>query len=187
MKRITVLSVMAAALLFSGCNDESKKAASEATTKVTESTKEVVKSTEEAVEKAGEAITEATDKAVAATKEAAEATKEAATEAVETTKKGVTEAADSAKAAVGQTVSNDAGAALFKKCSGCHGVDGKTKALGKSAEIAGESKDDLVAKIKEYKAGTRNVAGMGSLMKGQVASLSDADIDAVSGYISTLK
>jgi len=180
MKKITVLSIVAAALLFSGCNEESKKAATDTATKVSESTKEVAKTTEDAVKKAGEAIADATDKAV-------EATKEAAGKVAETTKKSVAEAADTAKEAIDKSASGDAGAAIYKKCSGCHGVDGKTKALGKSPEIAGESKDDLVAKIKEYKAGTRNVAGMGSLMKGQVASLSDADIDAVASYISTLK
>ncbi len=61
------------------------------------------------------------------------------------------------------------------------------KALGKSEVIAGQSKDDLIAKIKEYKAGTRNVAGMGALMKGQVASLGDADIEAIATYVSGLK
>jgi len=41
--------------------------------------------------------------------------------------------------------------------------------------------------LKGYKAGTRNVHGMGGVMKGQVASYSDADIKAVATYISSLK
>ena len=44
-----------------------------------------------------------------------------------------------------------------------------------------------MTKIKGYKAGTIDVAGMGNLMKGQVATMDDATIEAVSTYISTLK
>jgi len=79
------------------------------------------------------------------------------------------------------------GKAIFAKCASCHGADGKTKALGKSEIIAGQPAADLEKKIQEYKAGTRNVAGMGMLMKGQVGSLSDEDIKAVAAYISSLK
>ena len=53
--------------------------------------------------------------------------------------------------------------------------------------IAGQSKEELVTKLNGYKAGTINVAGMGTLMKGQVASMDDAAIDAVAAYISALK
>ena len=83
-------------------------------------------------------------------------------------------------------VDNAKGKELFAKCAGCHGADGKQKALGKSALIAGEKASDLAEKISAYKAGTRNVTGMGALMKGQVATMSDADIEAVSNYISGL-
>ena len=64
---------------------------------------------------------------------------------------------------------------------------GNSGALGKSEVIAGQSADDLTKKLTEYKAGTRNVAGMGTLMKGQVASMSDEDIKALATYISNLK
>jgi len=194
MKKLTLLSIVAATVLFVGCGDDTKKAASEATTKAVETTKEaaadtgsavkeVADKTVEAIKEAGESISDATDKAVEATKEAAVETKEAASKVVESAKEGVA----TATAAVAEATGSSAGAAAYKKCAGCHGVDGKTKALGKSAVIAGQSKDDLVAKIGEYKAGTRNVSGMGTLMKGQVASLSDEDIQAVAEYISALK
>jgi cytochrome c553 len=186
-----MLSIVAATLLFTGCGEDSKKAASEATTKAVEATKEAashaVDATKEAADKAVEAAKETTAKAVEATKEAAEATKEAASEAVDSAKEGVAAAAATATAAVADTAENVAGAAAYAKCAGCHGADGKTKALGKSPEIAGQSKEDLVTKIKGYKAGTRNEAGMGNLMKGQVATMDDAAIDAVATHISTLK
>ena len=41
--------------------------------------------------------------------------------------------------------------------------------------------------MKEYKAGTANKFGMGAVMKGQMASLSEEDMAAVNDYISTLK
>ncbi len=79
------------------------------------------------------------------------------------------------------------GAALYKKCAGCHGVKGEKKALGKSKVIAGWDVAKVEEALKGYKAGTRNVHGMGGLMKGQVASYSDADIKAVAEYIHGLK
>ena len=158
MTKITMLSVVAAAVLFVGCGEDSKKAASEAAAKKVESTKE-------------------------AASHAVDATKDAADKAVDATKK----AASEATAAVVDTAKNVAGAAAYAKCAGCHGADGKTKALGKSPVIAGQTKEALVTKINGYKAGTIDVAGMGNLMKGQVATMDDATIEAVSTYISTLK
>ena len=79
------------------------------------------------------------------------------------------------------------GAALYKKCAGCHGAKAEKKALGKSEVIAGWDAAKTEEALKGYKAGTRNVHGMGGLMKGQVASYSDADIKAVSEYIHGLK
>jgi len=79
------------------------------------------------------------------------------------------------------------GASIFKRCAGCHGAKGEKHALGKSAPIAGWPKAKVVEALKGYKAGTRNVYGMGGVMKGQVAALSDADIEAVADYISKLK
>jgi cytochrome c553 len=78
------------------------------------------------------------------------------------------------------------GAALYAKCAGCHGADGKTKALGKSNPIAGMAGEKTVEDLKGYKAGTLNQHGMGGLMKGQAANRSDEDMKAVAEYISTL-
>ncbi len=79
------------------------------------------------------------------------------------------------------------GAALYKKCAACHGAHGEKKALGKSAVIGGQPAETTEAALHGYKAGTLNAHGMGALMKGQVASYSDADIKAVSEYIAGLK
>ena len=77
------------------------------------------------------------------------------------------------------------GAALFAKCAGCHGADGKTKALGKSAPIAGMAAADVVKDLEGYKAGTLNKHGMGGVMKGQ-ANMSADDMKALGEYISKL-
>jgi len=194
MKKITMLSVVAAAILFVGCGNKTKESTADATAKAVESTKE-------AAATAGNAAKEAADKAVDAAKEAGSAISEATNKAADAAKEAVSKTADAAKetadkvveatteatTAAADAATNVAGAEAYSKCAGCHGADGKTKALGKSPVIAGQSKEDLVTKIKGYKAGTLNTAGMGTLMKGQVASMSDADIDAVAGYISTLK
>ncbi len=79
------------------------------------------------------------------------------------------------------------GKALFAKCVSCHGDKAQNKALGKSEVIAGWDVAKLEEALKGYKAGTRNVHGMGGLMKGQVASLSDEDIKALAEYIHSLK
>jgi len=180
MTRITMLSIVAAAMLFTGCGEKAKDSATDAAAKAVESTKEAashaVDATKEAADKAVEAAKETTAKAVEATKEA-----------VDSAKEGVAAATATATAAVAATAKNVAGAAAYEKCKGCHGADGKTLALGKSPVIAGQSKEELVTKLNGYKAGTINVAGMGTLMKGQVASMDDAAIDAVAAYISALK
>ena len=210
MKKIIVLSVATVAILtFSGCNDNKKaenSAAATTNTSVVDSAKEAVSKTAEATKevanKAAEAAKETTSKAVEATKEAAEkvadstkeaankameAAKETANKAVEATKEAAEKVAQTAKEATKPADNSAKGKELYAKCAGCHGVDGKTKALGKSEVIAGQNADDLVKKITEYKAGNRNVAGMGQLMQGQVKSLSDEDIKALANYISNLK
>ncbi|MGP1580215.1 MAG: c-type cytochrome [Wolinella sp.] len=79
------------------------------------------------------------------------------------------------------------GAALYKKCVACHGLKAEKAAMNKSEVIAGWDKARLVADLKAYKAGTLNRKGMGGLMKGQMASYSDADIEVLAEYIAGLK
>ena len=186
-----MLSVVAAAVLFVGCGEKTKESATDAAAKAVESTKEAAghaaDAAQAATDKAVKAVKEAGNSAGKAADQAVKATKEAATKAVDSAKESVTAAAATAATAVADTAANVAGAAAYAKCAGCHGADGKTLALGKSPVIAGQSKEELVTKLNGYKAGTINVSGMGTLMKGQVATMDDAAIDAVSTYISTLK
>jgi len=203
MNKIIVLSVATVAILtFSGCDkadkaaEATKQATTQAATATTDTANKAIKATKEVANnvaekakdtanKATEAVKETAEKAADATKEAAHNVAQKAKETANKATEAVKETAEKAKAAVAGT--DDKGAALFAKCKSCHGADGKTKALGKSEVIAGQNADDLVKKLTEYKAGTRNVAGMGTLMKGQVGSMSDEDIKALATYISNLK
>ncbi len=85
----------------------------------------------------------------------------------------------------GTSIAMADGAALYAKCAGCHGADGKTKALGKSNPIAGLSADEIVKDLEGYKAGTLNKHGMGGVMKGQ-ANMSPEDMKAVADHISKM-
>lgn len=75
------------------------------------------------------------------------------------------------------------GAALYKKCAACHGAAGEKSALGKSKIIKDMSSADIINALKGYKDGSYGGASKG-LMKGQVAALNDAQITAISVYIS---
>ena len=79
-----------------------------------------------------------------------------------------------------------ASADLYKKCAGCHGVHGEKHAMGKSKVIASLGEAGVEKALHGYKNGTYGGA-MKGLMKGQVARLSDADIDSLAKYIATLK
>lgn len=79
------------------------------------------------------------------------------------------------------------GGALYQKCAACHGAKGEKPALGKSEVIAGWNSDKILDALKGYKAGTRNTKGMGALMKGQVAALSDADMKTLADHIAKMK
>ena len=177
MKKITILSIIAASILMVGCGEDSKKAVAEASTKAVESTQEAAGTVEETAKRAA-------DIAVEKAKEAEVVAKKMAEDAVTTAKEMVKEAK---KVTILDEVSTAKGKEIYAKCTGCHGIDGKTKALGKSPVIAGGNKNDILAKLQAYKAGTLNAHGMGKLMQGQLTSLDEEALIAVSEYIETLK
>ncbi len=203
MKNITLLSLAVATLLFTACDDKTKEAVSDATSAVTESAKEMTSNAVDATKEAADAAVEATKakaaEVAASAEKAAEATKAKAAEVAAAAEKKAADAAQALKdraaaanKAVQETVADATGGAdlavgkaAYAKCAGCHGANGTTKALGKSNVIAGQSAADLEAALHGYKAGTRNVSGMGMLMKGQVASMDDATIKAVAAYMAS--
>jgi len=75
---------------------------------------------------------------------------------------------------------------LYNKCKGCHGSDGKIKALNISPIIASQNMDNLILKLKAYKFGKLNNYGMGRLMTTQTENLSIKEIELLAKYISNL-
>ncbi len=71
----------------------------------------------------------------------------------------------------------------YAKCVACHGANGEKAAMGKSKIIKDMTKADFVAAMKGYKDGSYG-GPMKGLMKGQVAGLSDADIEAIANQIA---
>lgn len=83
------------------------------------------------------------------------------------------------------------GEAVFKKCMTCHGPKANVSYLGKVPVLTTVDAAERLELMKGYKAGTveggKGKFGMGAIMKGQMATLSDEDMTAVNDYISTLK
>jgi cytochrome c553 len=79
------------------------------------------------------------------------------------------------------------GKSLYKNCAGCHGSNGKTKALSKSKVIAGQSSSKTVKQLTAYKQGSLNQYGLGHIMKLQVETLNSKKIKQLADYIAQLK
>ncbi len=67
-------------------------------------------------------------------------------------------------------------------CKGCHGSNFEKPALGKSKIVKDMSKEDILKALKGYKDGSYG-ATMKGVMKGQVASLKEADMEAIATEI----
>ena len=72
------------------------------------------------------------------------------------------------------------------RCTGCHGERGEKSALGVSLPIAKLDKETLLYELKEYKVGNMDFYGFGALMKGQLASLTQEELESLAGYIPQL-
>lgn len=146
---------------------------------VAQDAKEVV---EKKIDEAKEATAQAITNVVEATTQKATEVKEAATEQVNNAK----EATESVVAAATQTEAPSAnGELLFKACASCHGQKAEKQALGKSQVIAGWDKQKLIDAMNGYKDGSYGGA-MKGIMKGQVATKTDAEIEALATFISNL-
>jgi cytochrome c553 len=190
---------------------EATKVATDVTNTAAEATNKVVENTTEVVKEATSSAMEATNTAVVATtakvEEVKDATKEVAVSVVEDTKEKASNAVSEATTAV-KTVANTVaektetalatateavtpvvegldGELLFKSCASCHGQKAEKEALGKSQVIAGWEKEKIIQALNGYKDGTYGGV-MKNIMKGQVASKTDAEIDALATFISKL-
>jgi cytochrome c len=76
--------------------------------------------------------------------------------------------------------------ALYARCAGCHGLDGKKRVFGKSGRISGQSKSELIRKIRGYQNGYYG-GSLKGLMAKQVFGLTPEQVTALAEYISKLQ
>ncbi|MAZ87417.1 MAG: cytochrome C-555 [Cellvibrionaceae bacterium] len=77
-----------------------------------------------------------------------------------------------------------AGKAKAAVCSSCHGANGKAM-IPTYPNLAGQNQQYLVMAMKAYKNGERK-GGQAMMMAGMAAPLSDADIENLAAYFSSL-
>lgn len=88
--------------------------------------------------------------------------------------------------ALSTTVAMASGAAAYKKCVGCHGVNGERKFGPQKDVIQGQSSERLFNMLKGYKDGSlKGNAGFG-IMKGQVKRMSEDKMKELADYMATL-
>lgn len=75
-----------------------------------------------------------------------------------------------------------AGQATYGSCIGCHGAAAEG---GVGPQLAGQTAADISAKLHKYKAGEQ-IGPMSSMMAPMAAGLSDADIENIAAYTSSL-
>lgn len=85
-------------------------------------------------------------------------------------------------------LAEDDGKALYasKLCMTCHGDEGKKPIIPSYPKLNGQNKEYLVAQIQMIKDGTRGGGGTAA-MKAMVTSLTDAEIEAISDYLSKVE
>ena len=162
--------------------EEAKDSASEAISSTVETAKKVASDASEVVNTKVtgiiDSVKKTTEDTTTQTVEKVEDTKAQAVEKVEAVKTEAVATIAAAKPSINAK-------ALFASCSACHGQNGEKPALGKSQIIKGWDKDKLITALKGYKDGSYGGV-MKGVMKGQVATKSDAEIDALAGFISNL-
>ena len=84
------------------------------------------------------------------------------------------------------TIAAADGASLYKKCAGCHGASGEKKALGRSQAIKGWESAKTIEALKGYKTGTYGGA-MKGVMKGQVVSMDDKQMEEIAKFLESKK
>ncbi|TNC81804.1 MAG: cytochrome C biogenesis protein CcsB [Oleiphilus sp.] len=78
-----------------------------------------------------------------------------------------------------------AGKAKSAVCAACHGANG-IATIATYPSLAGQNKAYLVSAMKAYK-NKQRTGGMAAVMQAQAAGLSDADIENLAEYYSSMK
>lgn len=193
MKKILLSSSVAILVLLSGCTEEKSTSAQvevkkEEIQKVEPQKVEVQKvqevaKTETVIANKVEEIKEVSKQI---TQEISNEVKEASKPVVQEAKQTISQGLEKVQEIVNKVeVKGENGEVLYKACASCHGQNGEKPALGKSQIIAGWDKQKIIDALNGYKNGTYGGA-MKAIMQGQVSSKSDAQIEALAEFISTL-
>lgn len=200
-----------AMLLSTGCSNdggddatEQSGAASGLLEKTTEAATSVVDGAKTAVEDTAAATTAVIDDAKAVVEDTAAAassvvdsaktavtdTAAAATSVASDVKTAVVDKTTEATAAVTDSVAEKKadvsaidGAKIYANCSGCHGANGGG---GVGPVLNNQASSDIADKLQRYKAGEQ-LGPMSGMMQPIAQNLSDAEINAVAAYASSLK
>ncbi|RUM93303.1 MAG: cytochrome C [Thiomicrospira sp.] len=100
--------------------------------------------------------------------------------ASETTQEAINDASEEVDEAVAAV--SVSGQDVYSTCVGCHGANGEG---GVGPKLSGQAEDALVEKLKTYRSG-KEIGPMSAMMIPNAQQLSDAEIKAVSSYITTL-
>lgn len=187
--------VGASALVGCGESDKTTSVTTTTDTREVKAQPEAVAPTlQQRVETGMESVQQQTDAVVEQVKqetaEVVEQVKETTAQAVEQVKQETQAVSDKVVTetkAVVETVKEAAapakvdGQAAYASCVGCHGATGGG---GVGPELKSKTRDDLVTKLKAYRAGEQ-VGPMTAMMAPMALGLSDADIDALADYIVT--
>ena len=76
----------------------------------------------------------------------------------------------------------EAGKAKAAPCAACHGQDGNKTLTGTYPKLAGQGEEYLVKQLENFKSGTRENA----VMQGQVAGMSEQDMQDVAAFYASL-
>jgi len=72
---------------------------------------------------------------------------------------------------------------MAANCANCHGTNGKAVPNAGMEPIAGEDKDKIAKRLKEYRSGIRPATVMHQIAKGYT----DEQIDLIAGYFAAQK
>lgn len=189
-KALYTLAVMMMVLGLSGCGDEKKAAApvkestsESALDKVKQEVTPVMETVKQEATEAMDAVEKEVAPMVDKAKETLQEAKEVANEQAQSMQESVEKSVEEAKELVATEDNSAKGAQLYAKCAACHGKNAEKKALNASQVIQGWSKEKIADAIRGYKNSTYGGA-MKAVMIGQVATLSDEDIEILAEYIS---
>ena len=74
------------------------------------------------------------------------------------------------------------GAQHYNQCAACHGVAGEG---GVGPALAGQTADDIVAKLVKYKNG-ETIGAQSAMMWGQASWMTEQDMRDIANYVETL-